>query len=550
MQIVEAKLLDLKIDPANVRQTEDRAPDDGLLASIKAKGLIVPLTVRKNGAGYFVTDGGKRLAALHILARDGEIDKTKPIPCIMREDDAAAAADTSLTINFIRAGMHPVNEYEAFAKLVDTGKTPEAIAKDYGIPLKLVNQSLALGRLAPEVRATWHEGKLDEAAARAFTLEPDQKRQAELLASLRKRSGLNHWTVKKAIVGEDQHLAGMIAFVGMEAYKAGGGSTTQDLFAEGKGAADIVTDIKTLKKLFDEKLKTKISDLKADGWKWVEFDSDLPQGARWWESKGKNGVKAEDRGKFGVIIAIDYHGNIDIKYGVQKPAEEKTEAKKKAAASGKAPEVAISAALCGRLSEQINRSASAVLKTDSNLALAVIAAAIAADEGPSRIRGSISNVDALFDKQLALMRKKGLVELHNILADLAARSLDLGGSVQSNLPLSKDQPDDTALLEALDPKKLNAALRTNFDAADYFAGVTAQACKDAIALCDPKQPITGKEKKSELAKLAAELVKKSNAGGKAGYLPPEMRTKHYDGPAPKATAKPAAKAKATKKKAR
>ena len=64
---------------------------------------------------------------------------------------------------------------------------------------------------------------------------------------------------------------------------------------------------------------------------------------------------------------------------------------------------------------------------------------------------------------------------------------------------------------------------------------------------DPKQPITGKEKKSELAKLAADLVKKSNAGGKAGYLPPEMRTSKYDGPAPKA--KPA-KAKATKKKAR
>ena len=40
--------------------------------------------------------------------------------------------------------------------------------------------------------------------------------------------------------------------------------------------------------------------------------------------------------------------------------------------------------------------------------------------------------------------------------------------------------------------------------------------KEAIALCDPKQPITGKEKKSDLAKLAADLVKKSNAGGKAG----------------------------------
>ena len=38
------------------------------------------------------------------------------------------------------------------------------------------------------------------------------------------------------------------------------------------------------------------------------------------------------------------------------------------------------------------------------------------------------------------------------------------------------------------------------------------------------------------------LPELSNAGGKAGYLPPEMRTADYDGPAPKAAAKkPAAK---------
>jgi len=82
MQIIEAKLSDLKIDPANVRQT-DKAPDEGLLASIRAKGLIVPLAVRKNGEGYYVTDGGKRLAALHVLARDGEFDKAKPIVCVL-----------------------------------------------------------------------------------------------------------------------------------------------------------------------------------------------------------------------------------------------------------------------------------------------------------------------------------------------------------------------------------------------------------------------------------------------------------------------------------
>ena len=134
--------------------------------------------------------------------------------------------------------------------------------------------------------------------------------------------------------------------------------------------------------------------------------------------------------------------------------------------------------------------------------------------------------------------------------------MDVGGSTLKSLPLAEDREEDRALLEALDPKRLNAQLRAHFDAGDYFGGVTAQACKDAIALCDPKYPFTGKEKKSDLARLAADLVKQSNAGGKPGYLPPEMRTAHYDGPAPKAPTRPAAKtktaakAKPAKKKAR
>jgi ParB/RepB/Spo0J family partition protein len=544
MQIIEAKLHDLKIDPANVRQT-DKAPDEGLLASIRTKGLIIPLMVRKNGAGYFVTDGGKRLAALHILARDGEFDKTTPIACVMREDDAAAAADTSLTLNFIREGIHPVDEFEAFAKLVDAGRTPDQISKGYGIPLKQVGQSLALGRLAPEVRQAWRDEKLDEAAARAFTLEPDQKRQAELLASLRKRSGLNPWTVKTAIMGDEREAKALVNFVGLDAYKTAGGATTTDLFADTKDPAVVATDLKLLKKLYDEKLKAKVTELKAEGWKWVEFQSDLPYNAQWWTAKGKSAVKAEDRGKFGVIISKGHYGDIEIKYGVTKPAAEKAEAKKKAASKDGVTVVALPAALCGRLTDQITKATAEVLKTDSSLALAIVAAALTSFDSPIDISGEGSG-RAKFTVQLPLMRKKSAAELHKVLADIAADSVSIGASAQDSLPLAKNSQNDRALLEALDAKKLNAALRANFDAADYFAGVTVQTCKDAIALCDPKQPITGKEKKSELAKLAADLVKKSNAGGKAGYLPPEMRTAHYDGPAPKV----AAKAKPAKKKAR
>jgi len=541
MEIIQAKLNDLKIDPANVRQT-DKAPDEGLLASIRAKGLIYPLTVRKNGDGYYVTDGGKRLAALHVLARDGEFDKTKPVPCVLREDDAAAAADVSLTTNFIRAAMHPVDEFEAFAKLVDGGKTPEAIAKDYGLSPKAVKQSLALGRLAPEVREAWRKGDLDDEEAEAFTLETDLKRQATILKKVGKHT--TRWAIRSAILGESGQAAGMLRLVGIEAYKAAGGATTEDLFTHENNPEIIATDLKLLKKLADDKIAATIERLKGEGWKWVSDGSDLPDNARWWDSLPKSQIKADDRARYGVLVHQQHNGEMEIRYGLQKPAERKTAEKKKPGSKAEAAAPSISAALCGRLSEQITTAAETVLALDSNLGLAVIAAALTSDDGPVCIDHDRGEDDNDFAEQFAMFRKKPVDQLIRILAGLAASALDMGGSVQHALPLADDRDEDRVLLEALDAKKLNAALRDSFDAADYFAGVTAQACKEAIALCDPKQPITGKEKKSELAKLAADLAKKSNAGGKAGYLPPEMRTAHYDGPAP---AKKVAKAKVAKK---
>jgi len=544
MQIIQVKLHDLKIDPHNVRKT-DRTPDEGMLASLRAKGLITPLIVRKNGdAGYYVTDGGKRLAALHILVRDGDFDKAASINCIPREDDEATAADVSLTLNFIRDDMHPVDVYEAFAELLAGGKSEADIAKDYGVPPKMVKQSLALGRLAPEVRTAWRKGDLDANEAEAFTLEPDLKRQASILKKVGKHT--SRFEIRTAILGESRESSGLLRMVGLDAYKAAGGATTEDLFTHENNPETIATDLKLLKKLADEKIAATIEKLKAEGWKWVSDGSDLPDGSRWWDGLPKSQIKADDRGKYGVIVRQNHQGDLEIKYGVQKPSEKKATEKKKAGADGgEVSQPSISAALCGRITDQITSAAAEVMTTDGTLALAIVAAAMTCYDSPVNIQGSGSKA-AKFAAQLVLMRKKSAADLHKVLADVAADSISIGAHSQDNLPLAKTSGNDRALLEALDAKKLNAALRASFDAADYFAGVTAQVCKEAISLCDPKYPFTGKEKKSDLAKLAADLVKKSNAGGKAGYLPPEMRTSKYDGPAPKAKAV----AKAAKKKAR
>ena len=48
----------------------------------------------------------------------------------------------------------------------------------------------------------------------------------------------------------------------------------------------------------------------------------------------KKDIKAEDRGKYGVIVRQNHSGDLDNHYGVVKPAEKAAAAKKKAVAKG------------------------------------------------------------------------------------------------------------------------------------------------------------------------------------------------------------------------
>ena len=90
----EVPLSQLKSDPANVRKT-DLEPTKGFVASIREQGVLEALTVRPNGEGYLVTNGGKRLAALNVLLKDKSIAPDHPVPCVVREIDDKAARNIS-----------------------------------------------------------------------------------------------------------------------------------------------------------------------------------------------------------------------------------------------------------------------------------------------------------------------------------------------------------------------------------------------------------------------------------------------------------------------
>jgi len=151
-----------------------------LVASIRAFGLLEPLVVRPaegEAKNYQVIAGNRRLSALRQIHRE---DKQDPkIPCEMRKVDDATADALSLSENFAREAMHPLDEAEAFATLAsDEAKGVESIAAEFGVSDRYVKQRMKLASLAELVKSAYRQGQIDTATAEAFAAVPQERQVA------------------------------------------------------------------------------------------------------------------------------------------------------------------------------------------------------------------------------------------------------------------------------------------------------------------------------------------------------------------------------------
>ena len=125
--------------PANVRRTGAGAGIEALAASIQAHGLLQSIVVRPklDGEGqasgrYEVVAGGRRLAALKLLAKQKRITKGTAIPSRVLDTDGGDGAEASLAENMVRQDMHPADQFEAFHGLHQGGIGIEDIAGALG----------------------------------------------------------------------------------------------------------------------------------------------------------------------------------------------------------------------------------------------------------------------------------------------------------------------------------------------------------------------------------------------------------------------------------
>lgn len=551
--IQHVPLSSLSIDPRNIRKAGRGQAEPAFIGSIERKGVIEPMIVRESmNAGFLITNGGKRFSALQHMQKKGlkaagiAVTESFPVAIIVRNEDDGAATETSLVTNIVRAPTHPVDQYEAFAELVHLGDKVEDIARRYGMKDKEVRQALSLARIHPEIRDAWRAGTIGGDAAEAYAQTQDLEHQLRVFKKLKNRAG-EEWQVNNEIEGghDSPRIDQLLKFVGVKEYEAAGHQVNPSLFDDRDSIR--VNNVPALRAMAAKKIGAECERLKDDGWAWVISATDKPNDIHSWRRLPPDNASKEQKASAGCVVAIDYSGKLSVERGYIKPGEkiriEKTPAQKKAAQAAKTTREetgGVSGGLALRLSEQITKAAHAVLLGEPQLALRVAITAMACDGGmrgaggdsPAKISvGGMPDLgddqDREFAKYWKLTSGKTVPELLKMLATWTARSLDMRCHSAQSLPLSGDDDDDPArlLLNVLPAKTMNAALRQHFDAADYFRSVSAQIVMDALSEMSVLPPSAGK--KAHLVEAA--II----AQGKTGWLPRELRTAHYDGPAAK-----------------
>lgn len=273
--IIMIPLTKLVESEENVRRANRKSGVSELAASIRSHGLLQSLVVRDTGRGKFaVVAGGRRLRALRLLAKAGNIEKNAPIPCrVIAGDDNAA--ELSLAENIVRQDMAAHEELEAFQKLVDAGEGPEAIAARFGVSANHVARRLKLARVSPRLLEALkrEDATLDQLAAlactddhatqeKAFFDAPDWARTPERLKA----------QITQAHMLETDKL---VRFVGVEAYLAEGGAVVTDLFAEAdEDSVRYLADRDLVERLAAAKLGATADAVASEGWAWVEIALD------------------------------------------------------------------------------------------------------------------------------------------------------------------------------------------------------------------------------------------------------------------------------------
>ena len=145
-----------------------------LAESIKEKGILEPLIVRRIEQGYELIVGERRWRAAQ---RAG----LKEVPVLVKEAEGREALELSLIENLQRENLNPIEEADAFKRLAEEFNiTQGELATRLGKDRTTITNALRLLKLPVEVRNQLLQNRITSGHARAILSLETKEKQKEL----------------------------------------------------------------------------------------------------------------------------------------------------------------------------------------------------------------------------------------------------------------------------------------------------------------------------------------------------------------------------------
>jgi len=174
-----------EIDPNPHQPRQSLGDLAELTASVREKGVLEPLLVRRRGSRYEIIAGERRYRA----AVDAGISE---LPCVVRESSDAEAMEIALVENLQRKDLTPLEEADGLKVLAETyGYTHEDMAEKLGKSRPSVTESLSLATMPDEIR---ERCRLADISSKSLLLQvvrqSDPQKMAALVDRLQTEGGL------------------------------------------------------------------------------------------------------------------------------------------------------------------------------------------------------------------------------------------------------------------------------------------------------------------------------------------------------------------------
>ncbi|MCM8771382.1 MAG: ParB/RepB/Spo0J family partition protein [Candidatus Omnitrophica bacterium] len=141
-------------NPYQPRKIFNQAELEELIQSIKEKGVIQPILVRRVGPHYELIAGERRLRAAKSL-------QINEIPAIVKEVSDEESLELSLIENVQREQLNPIEEAHAYQHLMEKfGITQEKISETVGKSRASIANSLRLLKLPQEIQEEIIQGRI------------------------------------------------------------------------------------------------------------------------------------------------------------------------------------------------------------------------------------------------------------------------------------------------------------------------------------------------------------------------------------------------------